>query len=73
MGSGPLILLSLHFRLINGLILIVGHAQLKYINFQQDVFRLTDAFARIDPISLQNLFPRISLSSTDSLLQTTAL
>jgi len=38
MGSGPLILLSLHFRLINGLTLTGGHTRLKYINFQQDVF-----------------------------------
>jgi len=62
MGSGPLILLSLHFHLINGLILIVGHTQLKYINFQQDVFRLKDVFTRIDPITLRNLFLRISLT-----------
>jgi len=62
MGSGPLILLSLHFRSINGLILIGGHTQLKYINFQQDVFRLKDVFTRIDSITLRNLFPRISLS-----------
>jgi len=35
---------------------------LKYINFQQDIFRLRDVFTRIDPITLRNLFPRISLS-----------
>jgi len=63
MSSGPLILLSLHFRLINGFIpVIVGHVQLECINFQQDVFRLRDVFTRIDPITLRNVFPRISLS-----------
>jgi len=51
-----------YFRSINGLILIGGHIHLKYINFQQDVFRLKDVFTRIDSITLRNLFPRTSLS-----------
>jgi len=59
--SDPLILLLLHFYLINGLILRAGHTRLKYINFQQTFFRLRDVFSRIAPTTLRNLFSRISL------------